>query len=618
MHKILKNIIKTSMSLMLILSPFMSKITVFADTPTEETSYEVTIPTSVEIDDDNDSFTLSSSIDQKHILNVKVNSTNSFNLKCNDIDTIAYSLFHNDSQEPIENDYTFEIDNFTKEVGEYADKFSVSIDGHPKNAGKYSDTLTFTFEVESAIVDFQINDVTYQMDRGMTWGEWVDSEYNTDGYELYVNEKGDEYVIQQLNEFQINGKTYQMDVGMTWSEWIASAYNTDHYELYTNENGDKYIVQQLNEFQINGKTYHMDIGMTWNDWINSTYNTDGYELYTNENGDDYIVQQLTEFKINGVTYQMNKGMTWGEWVASEYNTDGYRLYTNENGDEYLISPEEFPRPMLMMKKAMPIKSDISGITDDTLIHLADGTQKQISELTDEDEIMVFNHNTGEKETSTINQIEKYEGEYADVMELIFSDETKLSIINECMLFDITENKYISINIDNYVDYIGHEFAKLDEEGIKPITLNEVNIESKTVDIYRLQLNNCIDYFSNSLLSSYEESNELLNLFEFDENLKYKENPDDENLDIETEETILDVAENKSETTDEEQLEAAQELANLSTPESISKDENSEESNGTENDSKQNDESPIENQEENQQEINAKQNEESQEQTQGGE
>ena len=33
----------------------------------------------------------------------------------------------------------------------------------------------------------QQNDISYQAEDGMTWGEWVDSEYNTDGAIVKTN-----------------------------------------------------------------------------------------------------------------------------------------------------------------------------------------------------------------------------------------------------------------------------------------------------------------------------------------------------------------------------------------------------------------------------------------------
>ena len=35
-----------------------------------------------------------------------------------------------------------------------------------------------------AMIEFTINETTYQAEEGMTWGEWVASDYNTDGFRI--------------------------------------------------------------------------------------------------------------------------------------------------------------------------------------------------------------------------------------------------------------------------------------------------------------------------------------------------------------------------------------------------------------------------------------------------
>lgn len=56
-------------------------------------------------------------------------------------------------------------------------------------------------EYFSKLITFTINKVVYQARANMTWGEWIESEYNTDGY--YIG------TIQGFsNLFTINGIYY--------------------------------------------------------------------------------------------------------------------------------------------------------------------------------------------------------------------------------------------------------------------------------------------------------------------------------------------------------------------------------------------------------------------------
>ena len=66
-------------------------------------------------------------------------------------------------------------------------------------AGTYTGTATFTIAVKDVpMISFTIHDnydqttTTYQAEEGMTWGEWVASSYNTDGYTVrHYDDLGD-------------------------------------------------------------------------------------------------------------------------------------------------------------------------------------------------------------------------------------------------------------------------------------------------------------------------------------------------------------------------------------------------------------------------------------------
>ena len=52
-------------------------------------------------------------------------------------------------------------------------------------AGKYMYIAWDSNQSSSSLIAFSIEGTSYQAESGMTWGEWVESEYNTDGYSVY-------------------------------------------------------------------------------------------------------------------------------------------------------------------------------------------------------------------------------------------------------------------------------------------------------------------------------------------------------------------------------------------------------------------------------------------------
>lgn len=75
---------------------------------------------------------------------------------------------------------------FTYEKGSDILGYTVSDDFSAYPDGGWQDG--YYYEVVSGLIEFTIDGTTYQAVEGMTWGEWVESEYNTDGWEVYVSE----------------------------------------------------------------------------------------------------------------------------------------------------------------------------------------------------------------------------------------------------------------------------------------------------------------------------------------------------------------------------------------------------------------------------------------------
>lgn len=162
----------------------------------------------------------------------------------------------------IMDDFYFLVND--KGENQYAD--TVIVDGMTYSRGP-------SVGEEATVITFTIDGTEYQAEEGMTFDEWVESEYNTDGFRLdfgtypavLVNSKG----IQVLNNnnsvyktdtiqnatyttlitFTIDGTQYQAEVGMTWTKWCASEYNTDGYYVHTTSGGPvKRIPAESNNF----------------------------------------------------------------------------------------------------------------------------------------------------------------------------------------------------------------------------------------------------------------------------------------------------------------------------------------------------------------------------------
>ena len=162
----------------------------------------------------------------------------------------------------------------------------------------------------------------------------------------------------------------------------------------------------------------------------------------------------------------------------------------------------------------------SCIAAGTLITLADGTQKKVEDLTMDDVLLVFNHETGEYEAAGIIFIENDGYDYYNVINLTFSNGTTTKIIYEHALFDLTLNKYVYITEENCTDFVGHEFALQSGDTFERVTLTDAYVAEEYTGCYSLVTVYHLNYFIDGLFSIPGGITGLFNIFEYGDDLVY--------------------------------------------------------------------------------------------------
>ena len=167
------------------------------------------------------------------------------------------------------------------------------------------------------------------------------------------------------------------------------------------------------------------------------------------------------------------------------------------------------------------------LVEGTLITLADGTQKRIEDITADDMLLVFNHETGKFEARHITYVD-HMGEAASncrVLNLVFSDGTVLRIVGTHGVYDMTLNKYVYISEYNVSDFLGHIFYTAEYDGEKfvggKLELVDAYVTEEFVRVYSpitVYEANC---FANNLLTVtplMDGVESLIDIFDFDENM----------------------------------------------------------------------------------------------------
>ncbi len=154
------------------------------------------------------------------------------------------------------------------------------------------------------------------------------------------------------------------------------------------------------------------------------------------------------------------------------------------------------------------------VTPDTLITLANGTQVRVDSLTGNEELLVWNMETGKLDKAPIMFIDSDPAEKLNVVKLKFSDGTEVKVIYEHGFWDYELNKYVYLD-ENAADCIGHTFAKQNGDKLEKVQLIDVVIEEDVTMAWSPVTVGHLCYFVNGMLSMPGGVGGLFNIFDVD-------------------------------------------------------------------------------------------------------
>ena len=128
---------------------------------------------------------------------------------------------------------------------------------------------------------------------------------------------------------------------------------------------------------------------------------------------------------------------------------------------------------------------LSCVTPDTLVTLADGTQKRIDEVTYSDSILVWNFFEGRLDVANGSIIMNHGYDSYTVLHLSFSDGTVVKVINSHGFFDESTNDFEFITPENVEGYLGHSFLKSNGDGFVSVTLESYELTEEYTESYSI-------------------------------------------------------------------------------------------------------------------------------------
>lgn len=219
-------------------------------------------------------------------------------------------------------------------------------------------------------------------------------------------------------------------------------------------------------------------------------------------------------------------------LMKKYTFDGW--YTDANGGGTFIgnAGDSYTPTADITLVAKWIEENNSCLIEGTMITLADGTLKKVEDLTMNDVLLVFNHETGKVEPGIILMLDHLDvpRQMYRVLNLEFSNGEILRMIDGHGVFDYTLKQYVFITEENMNDYVGHEFYSTYYNGVEfvseTVTMTNAYVTEEFTKIYCPLTAVHMNFYASGLLNftpmPHGISTGHTNIFELDDDLTYNE------------------------------------------------------------------------------------------------
>ncbi len=164
------------------------------------------------------------------------------------------------------------------------------------------------------------------------------------------------------------------------------------------------------------------------------------------------------------------------------------------------------------------ESSGSCVLPTTLVLMADGTYKQAGMIEIGDRVISFNHETGKLEENVVivNAHKTESAKVCNVLHLLFDNGKSTDLVYKHGYFDITMNKYVYLDIDNYLEFVDHDFVYVDSK------LNRSKVRLISGEVRRMYTRvvspvtaKHLDLVIDNMLGLSSSMDGLFNIFEYD-------------------------------------------------------------------------------------------------------
>lgn len=282
-------------------------------------------------------------------------------------------------------------------------------------------------------------------------------------------------------------------------------------------------------------------GYTFNGWSDGTDTYDAGASYT-VNATVTLTAQWTaiQYKItldqdggsganlNKATYTISNAAQTvsiaGNSTRNSYTFDKWSISANSSGVTSSLSGTTLTIPAgaygnITIKADWKSESGGGCVTPETLITMADGSQKPICEVKSGDMLLAWDFFNGKYVTAPVVFNDGEREAMCEVIRCIFTDGTEVDVISEHGFFDMTNGEFVYLD-SNASKYIGHSFMKQDGTTVE---LADVIIEERMTTAFDTNTYQHLCFYNNGMLSISGGISGMFNIFDVDtKTMKYDE------------------------------------------------------------------------------------------------
>ena len=241
----------------------------------------------------------------------------------------------------------------------------------------------------------------------------------------------------KINYYDKSGKLVNLDLSGTTTHPTGSANSNSNAFTYTLSDGSTLTMKYSSGWKSGATTHQF-----------ATYSNKVYVYPQSLDNDNYVRAKTTnqDFDVK-ISYtftdpngqSITQTMRWYNAMSSNSNvsTVQWKTFDTVNGKKQTC------------------------VTPDTLVTLADGTQKEIQYVTYNDMLLVWDFYKGEYTVMPSSIVMNHGYDTYKVVSLTFDDGTVVNTINGHGFFDKDTNEFVVLSENNVEAYIGHAFVKED-------------------------------------------------------------------------------------------------------------------------------------------------------------